>query len=88
MPKFNDSPVLKSSEIAQYEYCPVTLYHLRSGLKPESTHIDSGAQIHVTMGQKIDEMQVKEERAGTFSTFGWLLVGLAILALIGWLIFL
>ena len=44
--KFNDSPVIKSSEISQYAYCPYAWWQQRNGEMPETKEMAAGSDFH------------------------------------------
>ena len=44
--KFNDSLVIKSSEISQYAYCPYAWWQQRNGVMPETKEMAAGSDFH------------------------------------------
>lgn len=75
--KFNRNPRIKSSEIAQHEFCSVGWYLQRCGHKPVSKLLDVGVKAHEKMGTKITSMQTYEQRSRKS-----MIVGLTLLVII------
>ena len=44
--RFNDSLVIKSSELSQYVYCPYAWWQQRNGQKPETKEMAAGTDFH------------------------------------------
>lgn len=51
--------VLSASEIGQYIYCSCAWQLHRCGYEAESPFLESGKQVHVAMGNKIDGLEGK-----------------------------
>ncbi|GEM_PF-1874299 len=44
--KFNNSLVIKSSEISQYAYCPYAWWQQRNGIMPKTKEMVKGTDFH------------------------------------------
>lgn len=85
--KMDRNPVIKASEIAQYEYCPVAWFLRRQGYKPDSKHLDPGSKAHADLGEKITSIQKSEEVSRKVSYVGYALMILAMIMLaLRWLL--
>lgn len=71
--------IIKSSEIAQYEYCPVGWFLQKKGYEPKSPSIDVGKNIHIDLGEKITALQTKEKTSRYLLYIGLVLIIIAIL---------
>jgi len=76
------SDVLTASEIGQYHYCSYAWLLQRCGYEPESPYLESGKQIHVTLGDTIDGLETKIRFARWYAILGLLVLCIAILLII------
>ena len=72
--KFNKNQTIKSSEIAQHEFCSIAWYLQRCGHKPISTLLAVGVKAHKKMGNKMNSMQKYEQVSRKTLVVGLLLL--------------
>lgn len=79
-PVMKKTMVLSASEIGQYIYCSYAWWLHRCGYKPESPFLESGKQVHVALGDKIDGFEAKMSYAR------WLAVIASVVLLVAFLL--
>lgn len=70
--------VLTASEIGQYHYCSCAWMLQRCGYEPESPYLESGKQIHVTLGDTIDGFEKKIHYARWYAILGFFVLCVAV----------
>jgi hypothetical protein len=71
--------VLNASEIGQYIYCSCAWWLQRCGHEPESPFLESGKQVHIAMGNKIDGLEGKMRYSRLLVLFGFVVLCVAFL---------
>ncbi|MCJ7697935.1 MAG: hypothetical protein MUO73_06365 [Thermoplasmata archaeon] len=71
--------VLSASEIGQYIYCSCAWQLHRCGYEPESPFLESGKQVHVAMGNKIDGLEGKMRYSRLLVLLGFVMLCVAFL---------
>ena len=71
--------VLSASEIGQYIYCSCAWQLHRCGYEPESPFLESGKQVHIAMGNKIDGLEGKMRYSRLLVLLGFLVLCAAFL---------
>jgi hypothetical protein len=77
--EWNQSEVLSASEIGQYMFCSISWFLHRCGYEAESPFLESGKQVHVSLGNKIDGFDRRLRYSRWYGLFGVLLVVAALL---------
>ncbi len=78
-PLLKKTDVLSASEIGQYIYCSCAWQLHRCGYEPESPFLESGKQVHIAMGNKIDGLEGKMRYSRLLVLLGFLVLCAAFL---------
>jgi len=73
--KFNDSLVIKSSEISQYAYCPYAWWQQRNGIMPETKEMTAGSDFH-------EDFMVRKDIAKSLNIASYVVLGIVIVVLL------
>lgn len=73
------SDVLSASEIGTYQYCSYAWWLQRCGYKPESLLLEQGKHAHITLGNIIDNFEVKLQYSRWLLYIGLLMLCVALL---------
>ncbi|MFW6121463.1 MAG: hypothetical protein ACOC80_11270 [Petrotogales bacterium] len=78
--KRND--VISASDIGQYVFCSNSWHLQRGGYEPVSPLLEVGKKSHIDLGNTIDNIQSELYSARRFAIIGYVLLVLAIIAVI------
>lgn len=73
--KFNDSLVIKSSEISQYAYCPYAWWRQRNGVMPETKEMAKGSDFH-------QNFMVRKDIATGLNKASYVILAIIVIALL------
>ena len=73
--KFNDSPVIKSSEISQYAYCPYAWWQQRNGVMPETKEMAKGSDFH-------EDFMVRKDIAKSLNSASYVVLAIIVIVLL------
>lgn len=82
-PTSNTSDVLSASEIRQYIYCSYAWQLYRRGYKLESLLLDQGTRLHVALGNKLDDFEVRLRSSRVCAVVGLILLCVSLVLLFG-----
>jgi len=79
---YRKTDVLSASEIGQCRYCSTSWFLHRCGYEPESLFLEPGKQMHVDLGNTIDNCAVKMRHARWYAIIGLVVLCAAFLLLL------
>lgn len=66
----NNTDILSASEIGQYQYCSFAWLLQRYGYEHETPFLESGKQIHISLGETINRFEKKIHYAKWYTILG------------------
>lgn len=70
--KRHNNDVLSASEVSQFAYCSYSWFLRRCGYEPQSSSLEPGKEVHITLGEKIDSFQTRMQNARLYAIIGFI----------------
>ena len=71
---YNDSNIIRASEIGQYIFCSISWYLQKCGYKPISPNLEIGIKKHENLGIIIEKSKNKSKKSKALEIIGYLIL--------------
>ena len=71
---YNDSNIIRASEIGQYVFCSISWYLQKCGYRPISPNLEIGIKKHENLGRIIEKSKNKSKKSKALEIIGYLVL--------------
>lgn len=71
---YNDSNIIRASEIGQYVFCSISWYLQKCGYRPISPNLEIGIKKHENLGRIIEKSKNKSKKSKALEIIGYLIL--------------